>query len=141
LQRHFPALYDALVSRYLGRFDYNIIQCKLQEVLNSNDSTPSLSDIAQQLGVPRELIRRRFPALCKSIAARRSDEQERIRKAVLIESSQKIREAIMIFHQKGIYPSANKVTNYLGDSFIFLEKSARDVWKATMKDLGYSNSD
>jgi len=126
-------------TRYGIRFDNNNIQYKLQEVLNSNDLIPPLSDIAQQLEVPREQIRRRFPDLHKSIAIRRSDEQERIRKNVLIESSQKIREAIMMFHQEGIYPSTNRITTYLGESFIFMKKSNRDVREATMKDLGYFN--
>jgi len=137
LKKYFPMLCDAIISRYLGRFNEAEIERRLQDALKSEDLALSLSEIARQLGTTRDLIKRRYPELCKNITNRRDSEQKKIRENLLVENALEIRQAVIMYHSQGIYPSSKRVSSYLEDDFILFQPENRKVWKTTMRDLGY----
>ena len=137
LKKYFSMLCDAILSRYLGRFNEAEIERRLQDALKSEDLALSLSEIARQLGTTRDLIKRRYPELCKNITNRRDSKQKKIRENLLVKNALEIRQSVIMYHSRGIYPSSKRVSLYLKDDFILFQPENRKVWKTTMRDLGY----
>jgi AraC-like DNA-binding protein len=72
LRKRFPDLCRAVVTHYHERFDYEQVRRRLQDVLTSDEGTPSVDELARQMGYGRNIFRTNFPDLCKQVSERRS---------------------------------------------------------------------
>jgi len=136
LHQYFPDLCQRIILRYHARFDDEKIQQRLQEVLESKNEVPSVAELARQLGYTRELVRLKFPNLCKLISARWRAEQKKRHAEQLVENHAKIRLAMISLHNQDIYPSSAQVSKYLNDQLL-RRRENHELWKEILEELGY----
>jgi hypothetical protein len=78
-----------------------------------------------------------FPAICKRFADRR---RAKLREQHIIRMNKicdEIRQVMFELHEKGIYPSGNKIGDLLSYNCAIMTKEGHDTWKATLRELGY----
>lgn len=137
LRKRYPELCGAIVTRYQERFDYEQIQKRLQEVLASDEATPSVEELARQMGYKRHILQDGFPDLCNQVsecrlAARRRQHDERM--AIICEE---LRNAAVLLHNQGTYPSARQISNQLSDPHAIRTKEGHEAWRKVLEELGY----
>ncbi len=137
LRKYFPDLCQAVTRRFRNRIDHNRIQYRLQEVLASSEPVPSVTELARQMGYDRTTIQAAFPALCKEVSARHFAEQNIQHKNRIITTCEKVRHAVVILHQQGVYPSVKKVTKQLGNSHVLREIEMQETYRDMLGQLGY----
>ncbi len=123
LRRYFPDLCRRIVKRYRERFDDALIEQRLQEVLARKDETPAVYELAREMGYGHRIIWRKFPELCNQVSMQRSAEQRKRREERKAETCHKIRSAVFLLHEQGIYPSSTQVRILLGDTHVFTDES------------------
>lgn len=141
LHKYFPEHCRALVKRYRERNDYEQVRRRLEEVLANNEEAPSVKELARLMGCKYQNLRNHFPELCKRITARHKANLRKRREERLANHRSRIRQAVLVLHQQGIYPSPQKVGRLLKDmAVIHLLRlpEGHEVWKTTLKELGYA---
>jgi DNA-binding transcriptional regulator YhcF (GntR family) len=138
LYKRFPDLSRAVVTRYRGeRIDKEQIRQQLQDMLTSTEKMPSIREIARQRGYSLAILENDFPDLCKEIALRRRSERRKQHEERMTRISMEIRQAVMVLHQQGIYPSSIQVGKQLNNSHILWPKEPREAWISALDELGY----
>ncbi len=137
LRRYFPELCKAIVARNRGRFDYQQIQQRLQEVLASNEEVPSINELARQLGYSASLIGHHFTDLCKRISARYLAQQRKRREERVRATCEEIRQAVLLLHNQGIYPGAKRVSHLLKNRHSVRTFEGHEAWRLMLAELGY----
>ncbi|AFM02253.1 hypothetical protein Desde_3990 [Desulfitobacterium dehalogenans ATCC 51507] len=112
--------------------DHNLFVQKLDLALK-DDFPPSIRQIAKQLSVSPDTLRRNFPEKVKDITKKRKD-KKRIKK---IEIQEKIRETVIQIHSEGKVPTTRGVIEALGVGYLFARKENVDAYKSTMQFLGF----
>ncbi|HEU5378831.1 MAG TPA: TniQ family protein [Ktedonobacteraceae bacterium] len=137
LRRHCPALCQAVVERYRSQFDYDWIEQQLQYVIASKEPIPSLAALARQLKCTPEILSYQFPDLCVQITARRQIELREHHEARINRIQAEVRQAVMVIHQQGRYPSARQVAKLLSIPQDIRSNEARETWHIMVAALGY----
>ncbi len=137
LRRYFPELCQAIVARNRGRFDYQRIQQRLQEVLASNEEVPSVTELARQLGYGASLIWKHFTDLCKRISARYLAQKRKRREERVRATCEEIRQAVLLLHNQGIYPGAKRVSHLLKNRHSVRTFEGHEAWRLMLAELGY----
>ncbi len=137
LYKYFPDLASSVVTRYLERFDRERIRQRLQEVLSGNERTPSIRELARQLGCKHYFLERNFHGLYKQIVLRRRRERRKQYQDRMERTYAEIREAIMELHQQGIYPSRRRVVKEINKPYALRSKEGLEVYGRVLKELGY----
>jgi len=96
-----------------------------------------VSELARQLGYSASLIWNHFTDLCKCISARyraqkRKQHEERVRVV-----REEIRQAVLLLHTKGIYPSAKRVSFLLKNRHSIRTIEGHEAWRLALAELGY----
>lgn len=140
LFRRFPKECRIIVARYAERnkrrLDDDQIETELRLCLERNPP-PSLKLVAQEIGVGRPLLIRKFPELCKSISSRFTIERNRIaaqNKTTLWNEVHRVGRQV---HSRGVYPSLTLVKSMVevtGSSVSFGE-----AIRHMQKELGIQN--
>lgn len=141
LRKYFPEHCRALVKRYRERNDYEQARRRLEEVLASNEETPSVKELARLMRCKYQNIRNHFPELCKRITARHRATLRKRHVEWLANHYSRIRQAVVVLHQQGMYPSRQKIGELLKDvAVIHLLRLPEGyvVWKTTLEELGYT---
>jgi TniQ len=138
LRRYFPDLCHRIVKRYSERFDDALIEQRLQDVLARKEDTPAVSELAREMGYDPRILRRKFPELCNQVSTRHSAEQRKRRAEQNAETCHKIRSAVFLLHEQGIYPSTRQVRILLSDRHIILMKVGYEAWRSAIEELDYS---
>jgi transcriptional regulator with XRE-family HTH domain len=137
MRKYFPELCHAVVIRYRKRFDDTLIEQRLREVLASNTETPAIVMLAREMGYGVNILRDKFPELCKQVSARRHAERRERRKEHMMGICKEIRHTAFLLHEQGIYPSARQVLKLLNDPHILRTKEGHEAWRLTLEELGY----
>ncbi len=137
LRKYFPDLCQAIVVRYRERFDYEQVQQRLQEVLNSNEEVPSVSELARQLGYGVDTIWFHCTDLCKQISERYLAQQRKQHEERMAAICEQIRQVMLILHKEGIYPGARQVSERLNNRHILRTIEGHEAWRLTLEELGY----
>jgi ribosomal protein S27E len=105
----------------------------LHEVLvNGDDAHVGIADHARRMGCSREVLHRHFPGLCAAIA-KRGREHRRLRREELHNSlAQRARAATLQIYAEGEYPSANRVSEYLGKPGCMRIPVVQAAWRETL---------
>jgi AraC-like DNA-binding protein len=137
LHRYFPDLCQAVVMRYRRRFDYEQVRQRLQEVLNSNEEVPPVSELAKQIGYGAKMIWGNFSDLCKQISARYRAQQQKQHEERMAAICEQIRQVMLILHRQGIYPGARQVYEQLNNRHILRTIEGHEAWRLMLEELGY----
>jgi hypothetical protein len=137
MRKYFPELCQAVVARYRGRFDGQRVQQRLQEVLASDEDVPSMSELAGQLGYSVTLIWHHFTDLCKRISARYRDKKRKRHEEQMKTVCEEIRQAVLLLHKQGIYPSAKRVSFLLKNRHSVRTFEGHEAWRLALAELGY----
>jgi len=137
LRDHFPDLCHAIITRYRERFDYELIQRRLQEILASDEEAPSINELARQMGYNNHILWANFPGLCNQVTERRSAARRKQYDERMATLCNEIRQATFLLHSQGMYPSARQVFQLLGDPHAILRKEGHEAWCQALQELGY----
>jgi hypothetical protein len=111
----------------------------LEETLKSAEQPPlSLRQAAQRLGYTQWILRRHLPELCQAISDRYLNQQKEQGARAREERCAAVRTAIYQIHAQGRYPSTHQVSLLLGRPHVVRSKSAKAVWRETLRELGWS---
>ncbi len=146
LQRYFPDLCQAVVKKYRDRFSgerwkFEQVRRRLEEVLSSDEDVISVKELARLMGYKYQTLRNHFPDLCKKISERYRVELSRRRKERLANDCARIRQAMLLLHERGIYPSRDqvgKLLDNLADIHLLRLPEGQEIWKETLRELGYT---
>lgn len=119
-------------ARFLKKINYAELKDKLEQILvgcltmeNSFEAPPSMQQVAKALGCSKRTLYKRFPELCKGIAAKASAYREQRKQRRLKEICGTVRDIC-----RNTYPSYDAVARELGPrSGVLREKAVRAVWK------------
>jgi hypothetical protein len=118
----------------LTNFDQVHLQLEAA-LLNHKLPPPSLEATAKVLGHHRETLYRNFKDLCRAISAK-YDKYEQIRYLNSInECCEEVRQVVLQLHDRGIYPSEARVSQYLAKPGHLRYKKVRAVLQETRKNL------
>ena len=134
--RYCPDLCEAISRRYRDQFDHPRIEQALKEAL-TKDEPQSVREVARQLGYQAAYIWYPFRNLCRQVSARYSAKQRRQAEQHYEGLCQEVRAAVVALDQQGIYPSAPQVGKRLGNPYLLMRSDMREIWHATLEELGY----
>jgi len=121
-------------------FDYEKVRMGLLEVLNNNIEPPlSMRQVCKQLGFENAIIYRYFPEQCRAISARYMAYQKERGEQRTQQLCAEVRQDILVIHEQGKYPSANRVEALLSVPGFMRHPMARAVWHATLQELGWES--
>jgi hypothetical protein len=126
--------------RYRERFDLVRIWQRLQEVLSSSEKAPGIRELARQLGCKHHFLEDNLPDLCKQIGLQRRTERRKQREERVARTCTEICQAVMLFHQQGVYPGYGRVTEQLNKPHILRTKEGHEAWRVALEELGYSTN-
>lgn len=101
-------------KRHYRSFDPDRLRHALREVLESNEyPPPPMSNVAKELRYDHSFLAKHFPDLCSAISSRfeefRTKQREEKKRRVIRE----VRQATLVVHAQGVYPSQVRVRNSL----------------------------
>ena len=137
LRKHFPDLSRAVVTRYRERFDYELIHQQLLDVLASDEGTPSVDELARQMGYGRHIFWANFPELCNQVTERRSNARRKQHEERMTAHCNEIRQAVFLLHGQNTYPSARQITKHLSDAQAIRTKEGHEAWCLALEELKY----
>jgi AraC-like DNA-binding protein len=70
LYRRFSELCRAITVKHLDQYGREYLQRELEAALKCSDPPPSLEEVAERLGCPISMLRKKFPKLCQAIVSR-----------------------------------------------------------------------
>ena len=138
LRKRFPNLCRAVVTRYRERFDYEQVQRRLQDVLTSDGGTPSVGELARQMGYGCHIFRANFPDLCNQVTERRSTARRRQHDERMATHCNEIRQVAFHLHGQGTYPSAKQVTKQQSYPQAIRTREGHEAWRLILEELGYT---
>ncbi len=137
LQRLFPDLYRAIVTRHREQFHAHEVQYMLEEILQSEQAPfPSMHEVARRLGHSVMVLRRHFPILCKQISANYQAYLKRRALARKERIRDEVRKAVQDIHSKGKYPSTRLVASLLTRPQAIREQETLEAWREALRELG-----
>lgn len=137
LRKRFPDLCRAVVKRYRDRFDYAQIHRRLQEILASDEESPSIEELARQMGYKSHIFQDNFPDLCNQVSRRHSAARREYREERAAANCREIRRVASLLHYQGIYPSTLQVSRQLGNLHITRGEEEHNAWRLALEELGY----
>ena len=125
-----------LPNRQNQRFDRERCQMALQAALDNNE-TPSLRQVAQQLGYEdaRQLVYH-FPEECKLVAQRAKAYRQQHKAQRIAQVCEQVKQAVISTHAQGFYPSHRRLRTLLPGALMRLSE-AKEAWRAALQELGY----
>jgi hypothetical protein len=89
------------------------------------------------MGCERQVLWRKYADLCKQISARYQAERRRKHEERVANMNDKIRQAVFIYHEEGLYPGSKRISKVLGDPHLQRSKEGLEPWRLTLEELGY----
>lgn len=134
----FTSIYSILVNLFLIRkFRKNDIQTQLEAQISSTEYPPlSMAQVARNLGYDESHLYRRFPELCKQIAARYIEYSKLRGDSRLAKLGEELEKTIKHLISRGIYPSQKQVGLIMGRG-IFKDKTVELIYQRILINLGY----
>jgi hypothetical protein len=105
--------------------------------MTSDEGTPSVDELARQMGYGRNIFRTNVPDLCKQVSERRSAARREHHTERMATLCHEIRQAAFHLHRQGTYPSKRQVSKQLSDLQAMRAREAYEAWRLTLEELGY----
>lgn len=123
------------------RIDPVTIRHALEAVLATNElPPPSIRLVADRLGQTYANLHHYFPELCRAIASRHRSYQE-AQGARTRTLRERVRDAAIALTQHGLYPSASRIAELLGDRNVMRSRTARAAWREALGELAAGRDD
>lgn len=104
----------------------------------SLDTPISLNQFSRDYGITLITAKRVAPNLCKKVVKRYEEYISELKRKRVQIIKRDIKEIVNILHQKGIYPSSNKVLENLENKHLFRKEWVKQAWKEALESLGYN---
>lgn len=135
LHKYFSILCQAVLTKWRERFDYERIEQRLNEVLNSCEEVLSVCELAREMNCPYHILYDKFTNLCQQISARRYIERKVRREEKMTEVGKNIRQAVLQLHDQKVYPSTGQTRKLLVDPHVLRTKEGRKAWLLALQEL------
>jgi hypothetical protein len=118
------------------RIDPVAIRHALKAVLASTEvPPPSIRLVADRLGQTYANLHHDFPELCRSIASRYRSYEETQGARTRTRLRERVRGAAIALTHDGLYPSASRIADLLGDRNVMRSRTARAAWREVLGEL------
>jgi transcriptional regulator with XRE-family HTH domain len=105
---------------------------RLDLILNGASVNPlPMTEVARVLGYNKRVIHRHFPEKCRAISARYLADKRAKRLQKIREACGEVRRAVRQLREMGIYPTENRVAEYLKSPGIFRDREVREAFSRT----------
>ncbi|MFC5591557.1 TniQ family protein [Sporosarcina soli] len=122
------------------KLDIVKLEKELIEYLNSCEKDEknylSINELEKKIGHVGSTIKKYFPVLYENIKKQNTESREKLKKEKQKERMELIRQETIKLYQSGIYPSLRRVFSKLPFVVTGFEKEYRDMWEATIIELG-----
>jgi len=108
----------------------------LQAVLNDQEASLSVSQVAHRLGLGGTTLRGLFPQECALITARYQAARAERAKQKSAQTYEEVRQVTMALHAQGIFPGSNQVKAMLSNPDMLRKAEGLTAWHATRRELG-----
>ncbi len=114
-------------------------QCleRIQAVLSGREEPMSYAQVAKQLGYRKSAFEYHFPQECALLTKQVEEHRRQRKEQRLVRVQNEIRQATLMLHAQGVYPSQNKVSEQISDPNFLLQPEARATWRALCQELGW----
>lgn len=113
------------------------IEEKLIDCL-SKETPISLNQFSKDNGITLKTAKTVAPNLCKKVVKRYEEYIHELKRKRVQIIKREIKEIVNTLHQKGIYPSSNKVQENLENKHLFRKEWVKQAWKEALESLGYN---
>jgi len=112
-----------------------IILAVIQSAL-ANEGVPlSVAHIARNVKISPRTLRTLFPQECILISARYRIYRAQEKKQRVAQFCDEIRQAVLVLHAQGIYPSQHRVESMLSQSLVMRKPESKATWRAVCREL------
>jgi hypothetical protein len=119
-------------------FDAQILRRGLEVLLKEQkEPSPSLQEVANQLGISISTIRHHCPELCCKIVARHMEYIQSRKRRRAEEIASEIKQVTLQIYSEGAYPSHDRVAARLARVGRLRNAEAREVWHQVLRELGF----
>lgn len=134
LQQHFAHELQAIETRQQEQLEHlkTFVKAYLDQVLEEDEGTISLEQIAQTVGKSTRYLKNNFPSQSQTLLSRRHDYVARQVQA----TCDRIRQMVFDLYQQGIYPSVDRIHSVIG-SWMVHGKAYRHAYNEAMTLCGY----
>lgn len=141
-KRNFPILCEKVTKNFNSYKEQKVkkrrieIEEKLIDCL-SKETPISLNQFSKDNGITLKTAKTVSPNLCKKVVKRYEEYIHELKRKRVQIIKREIIEIVNTLHQKGIYPSSNKVQENLENKHLFRKEWVKRAWKETLESLGY----
>lgn len=117
--------------------DTDRLQIGLRAIILADETPISMREASRRLGCNQASLQQWFPDECRAISARFLAYQTEQAERRLAQICNEVREVAAAIHQRGEYPSKEKVMALLSKPGFLWEPRAKATWRAVLRELGY----
>jgi AraC-like DNA-binding protein len=118
-------------------FDRQRVQESLLNVLvQSEDSAPTIKEIAENLGYDRRLLSRHFPDLCQKLVVKRRYSKKINHAKTLENCCQEVRQVTLMLYERGEYPTEARISTLISKPGYLRYKQVRNTFQKTKQEIG-----
>jgi DNA-binding phage protein len=110
---------------------------RIQAVLSGREGPIGYGQIAKQLGYRKSAFEYHFPQECALLTKQVEEHRRQRKEQRLAQVQNEIRQATLMLHAQGVYPSQNKVGEQISDPNFLLQPEARATWRTLCQELGW----
>ena len=110
---------------------------RIQAILDGREELIGYTQLADQLGYSKTLLEYHFPQECALLSKQVKEHRRQRKKQRIARVQEEVRQAVLVLHSQGIYPSQNKVADLLSDPNVLFQPEAKAVWRALCRELGW----
>ncbi|MFD2655508.1 TniQ family protein [Gracilibacillus thailandensis] len=142
-KRNFPILCEKVTENFNSYKEQKVkkrrieIEEKLKDCL-SKETPISLNQFSKDNGITLKTAKTVSPNLCKKVVKRYEEYIHELKRQRVQIIKREIKEIVNTLHQKGIYPSSNKVQENLENKHLFRKEWVKQAWKEALESLGYN---
>ena len=107
----------------------------IHAVLDGREKPLSQAQLCKRLGYGHRTLKYLFPEECALIVKLAREDTKQRRAQQILQTCERVRQAVFSLHVQGIYPSLHKVQSLLTGGSMRLPE-ARETWHATLRELG-----
>ncbi|HYU71540.1 MAG TPA: TniQ family protein [Ktedonobacteraceae bacterium] len=111
----------------------------IQAVLDGREEPLGAYQVARRLGYDTRLLVYHFPQECKLLTQRAQVYRRQRREKREAQVCEEVRQAVIILHEQGIFPTHRKVRTLLSDPNLIRMPKAIATWHAVRHELGYES--
>ncbi len=110
---------------------------RIQAVLDGREEPIGYVQLARQLGCREAVLEYHFPQECALLSKQIKEYRRQRTKQWVARIQEEVRQAVLVLHGQGVYPSHRKVTDLLANPKLLRHPEARATRRALCRELGW----